>query len=323
MPENYDHQSADQDNVHHRETGTDQMGFGLESAGPADMPPAYSAALLTDSRAGARGNAPTRAAALQRMQQTYGNRAVQRFLQRAAQGAAPAAPEEDLADKIQSRAGGGNSLDSGVQGQLESGLGADMSGVRVHTDGPADQMARSVDAVAFTTGSDIFFRAGAYNPGTPEGMHLLAHEATHTVQQAAGPVAGTPSAGGVAISDPGDSYEQAAEQAAQRVVSGGPAAPVAAGGGTAGAAVQRAAEEEDPTQKKPEEEAVQAMRPATYASIQREAATEEDPQKKPEEEKAAAAMQAMRPATYASIQREEAAEEDPQKKPEDETAAAG
>src|SRR3982074_3572182 len=99
MPENYDHQSADQDNVHHRETGTDQMGLGLEGAGPAELPPAYSAALLTDARVRARGNAPTRAAALQRMQQTYGNRAVQRFLQRAAQGAATAAPEEDLADK--------------------------------------------------------------------------------------------------------------------------------------------------------------------------------------------------------------------------------
>jgi hypothetical protein len=72
---------------------------------------------------------------------------------------------------------------------LEAGLGADLSSVRVHTGGEADHLARSVDAVAFTTGSAIFFRSGAYNPGTSVGLHLLAHEATHTMQQAAGPVA--------------------------------------------------------------------------------------------------------------------------------------
>src|SRR5438874_41382 len=85
----------------------------------------------------------------------------------------------------------------------QAGLEADLSNVRVQTDGEADHLARSVDAVAFTTGSDIFFQSGTYNPGTSEGLHLLAHEATHAVQQAQGPVAGTPVTGGVALSDPG------------------------------------------------------------------------------------------------------------------------
>jgi outer membrane protein OmpA-like peptidoglycan-associated protein len=143
----------------------------------------------------------------------------QRMIQRSAGAGAPAA-DTTLAQRIDAAAGRGSRLDAPVQRQLEAGLGADLSGVRVHTGSEADHLARSVDAVAFTTGADIFFRSGAYNPATPDGLHLLAHEATHTVQQAAGPVAGTPAAGGVAISDPSDSFEQAAEQTAAGVVAG-------------------------------------------------------------------------------------------------------
>ena len=213
---------------------------------PAPQSPAL-AQLMQAGRPGGRGGDSARAALLHDMQQTYGNRAVQRYLQRAASGPAPAV-EEDLEPQISRAAGGGNRLPAPVQRGLEGGLGADLSGVRVHTDGEADHLARSVDAEAFTTGSDIFFRSGAYNPGTPAGMHLLAHEATHTVQQAAGPVAGTPHAGGVAISDPGDQFEQAADQTAARVMAGvtpaagaGGPGPGAAGGRDGGGApaVQR------------------------------------------------------------------------------------
>ena len=257
----------------------------------ADAAPAVLAHLAAHGNSSGRGNTGARATAIQRMQHMYGNRAVQRVLQRAA--APTAEPEEDVGNRIQSRAGQGSNLDGGVQRRLESGLGADLSQVRVHTDHEADHLARSVDAVAFTTGSDIFFRAGTYNPGTPEGLHLLAHEATHTVQQAAGPVAGTPAAGGVAISDPGDSFEQAAEHAAARVTQGVPAAPAAPSpAAAAGSSVQRAAAEE-------EEEPLQTMRPATYAAVQREAAEEEE-----------LPVQSMSPTTYAAVQREAAEEEE-------------
>jgi hypothetical protein len=90
----------------------------------------------------------------------------------------------------------------------------------VHTDKEADHLARSVNAVAFTAGSDIFFREGAYNPGTTQGLQTLAHEAVHTVQQASGPVDGTPSTGGVLVSDSGDRFERAAAEAAHQIVSG-------------------------------------------------------------------------------------------------------
>lgn len=138
----------------------------------------------------------------------------------AANETAAAAPGEDIGARIEARAGGGKPLDEMVQRRLEDGLGADLSGVRIHTDHEADELSQSVNAVAFTTGQDIFFREGTYNPNSTEGMQLLAHEATHTVQQAAGPVEGTPTAGGVSVSDPSDRFEQAAEQTARTVVSG-------------------------------------------------------------------------------------------------------
>jgi hypothetical protein len=62
-------------------------------------------------------------------------------------------------------------------------MGADFSGVTVHTDTQSDQLNRSVQAKAFTTGQDIFFRQGAYQPSSRSGQELIAHELTHVVQQ--------------------------------------------------------------------------------------------------------------------------------------------
>ena len=174
-----------------------------------------------------RGNASVRAAMLLQLQQAGGNRAVQRYIhstryvQRASPTTAPPVGD-DLGRRIQRRAesGTGIGLDGGIRARLETGLGADLSQVRIHTDSEADSMARSVDATAFTSGQDIFFRSGAYDPATPEGMHLLAHEAVHTVQQSQGPVDGTPAPGGVVISHPSDSHEQAATRAADRIAAG-------------------------------------------------------------------------------------------------------
>jgi hypothetical protein len=64
-------------------------------------------------------------------------------------------------------------------------MGADLSQVRVHTDANAVQLSRDLQARAFTTGPDIAFAAGEYQPGTNNGRRLLAHELTHVVQQGA------------------------------------------------------------------------------------------------------------------------------------------
>src|SRR5262249_16056441 len=59
----------------------------------------------------------------------------------------------------------------------------DFSGVRIHTGAESHSLNRAVNAIAFTTGQDIFFRDGAYNPHDSGGRELLAHELTHVVQQ--------------------------------------------------------------------------------------------------------------------------------------------
>jgi hypothetical protein len=82
---------------------------------------------------------------------------------------------------------GGQPVAAGLRTHMERGLGADFGDVRVHTDAQADQLSRAVSARAFTTGRDIFFRHGEYNPGSSGGQRLVAHELTHVVQQGAAP----------------------------------------------------------------------------------------------------------------------------------------
>jgi uncharacterized protein DUF4157 len=108
-------------------------------------------------------------------------------------------------------AGSGAPLPPELRRSFGQELGADLSGVRLHTGAEADRLACLLDARAFTTGSDIFFREGALDPGSAAGQRLLAHEAVHTVQQATGRVEGTPVVGaGVLLSDPGDRFEREA-----------------------------------------------------------------------------------------------------------------
>jgi len=72
---------------------------------------------------------------------------------------------------------------------MEPRFGCDLSKVRVHTGTRAAESARAVNALAYTSGSDVVFSPGQYQPGTSHGQKLLAHEITHTIQQsgAAGP----------------------------------------------------------------------------------------------------------------------------------------
>jgi hypothetical protein len=95
---------------------------------------------------------------------------------------ATAAPNE-VEGAIEQSRGSGQSLDEGLQGSMGQAMGADFSGVRVHTGDQANQLNQSLQAKAFTTGQDIYFRSGEYNPGSRGGQELLAHELTHVVQQ--------------------------------------------------------------------------------------------------------------------------------------------
>ncbi|HEY2518183.1 MAG TPA: DUF4157 domain-containing protein [Polyangiaceae bacterium] len=77
----------------------------------------------------------------------------------------------------------GAPLDSGARAFLEPRFGHSFAHVRVH-DGPlASESAAGVGARAYTVGSHVVFRSGAYAPTTPDGRRLLAHELAHVVQQ--------------------------------------------------------------------------------------------------------------------------------------------
>jgi hypothetical protein len=77
----------------------------------------------------------------------------------------------------------GQPLDLATRTLLESRFGHDFSRVRVYTDAKAAESARAVNALAYTVGRDIVFGSGQYRPSTPWGQRLLAHEATHVLQQ--------------------------------------------------------------------------------------------------------------------------------------------
>lgn len=116
--------------------------------------------------------------------------------------------------------GGGAPLNEGLRTDMESRFGEDFGDVRVHSGSAAETSAASVQAKAYTVGNDVVLGAGAPTLDTDAGRHTLAHELTHVVQQRSGPVDGTPTGGGIAVSSPGDSYERAAERNADRVMSG-------------------------------------------------------------------------------------------------------
>ncbi len=74
---------------------------------------------------------------------------------------------------------GGQPLSPNVRQQVEPVLGAHLGGVRVHDDAPAHRAAAQLGAKAFTHKQDIWLGAGQ----RPDDVSLLAHEATHVVQQ--------------------------------------------------------------------------------------------------------------------------------------------
>lgn len=152
---------------------------------------------------------------LTQMQRTVGNATVQRFLaQRSGQG--PSAVDDETASTIHSRRGSGQTLDDGIANKAGAVMGQDFSGVNVHTDNTADNLSRNLGAVAFTTGNDIFFRSGAYNPKSSDGQKLISHELTHVVQQGAS----TPSVQSkMTVNDPNDQYEKEADSVAEQVMS--------------------------------------------------------------------------------------------------------
>jgi hypothetical protein len=218
-------------------------------------------------------------AAVMHLQKTAGNATVSAALEE----------QEPSIVKDVVGSGGGAPLDKGTKGLMESRLGADFSDVRVHTDAKASESARSVQAYAYTVGTDVVFQSGKYEPESDSGKRMLAHELTHVVQQRSGPVAGTPAPGGIQVSHPSDRFEQAAESSADRVMSSASAqAPTSAGPAPAsvqreeddeelqGSFVQRAAEDDEELQGSFVQREAEDEEEVQGAFVQRQADAEEE-----------------------------------------------
>jgi hypothetical protein len=148
----------------------------------------------------------------ERLASSVGNRAFSALARDGAGILPDGRAHPDVEATIAHTRGSGHSLDAGVASRFSQPLGDSLADVRVHTDSTADTLARSVSARAFTTGSDLYFAAGQYQPGTSSGDRLLAHELTHVVQQR-----GAPTSGPLTVTQPGDSMEAEADRTADEL----------------------------------------------------------------------------------------------------------
>ena len=121
-----------------------------------------------------------------------GNRAILRTLEGVSR---PEDPGEREATQIAARAETWSpsspsppptGLDSGGRTAMIGLLGDAFDDVALHTNTGASRIAESVGARAVTRGRDVYFASGRYQPGTPAGARLLAHELVHTRQAQAG-----------------------------------------------------------------------------------------------------------------------------------------
>ncbi|SDC33389.1 DUF4157 domain-containing protein [Natrinema hispanicum] len=115
----------------------------------------------------------------------------------------------------------GRSLDPSIQRAMEGQMGDSLGDVRIHTGPKAAQACEQINARAFTVGNHVAFNSGEYDPESPEGQHVLAHELAHVRQQTGGAVSMLPQEDlGLEI-DPDPQLEREAEETAQQVIRGG------------------------------------------------------------------------------------------------------
>ncbi len=132
----------------------------------------------------------------------------------------------------------GAALDPATRAFMEPRFGRDFSHVRVHQGGEAERSAAEVNALAYTVGRHIVFGAGLFNPASPSGARLLAHELTHVLQQdAAGQTTGHHAQ--LAIGRHDDPWEAEADRSADAVMTRTELRPVRLPSATAGTVLQR------------------------------------------------------------------------------------
>ncbi len=90
---------------------------------------------------------------------------------------------DSVSAKIQSKRGTGQRLSDRNLQQYSHKFGRDMSDVHVHTDAESDTISRSLNARAFTIGSDVFLTKGIDPDGGGRDAQTMSHELAHVVQQ--------------------------------------------------------------------------------------------------------------------------------------------
>jgi Domain of unknown function (DUF4157) len=155
----------------------------------------------------------TELAPVERLASGVGNRAFSALAREGAGILPDGRAHPDVEAAIGRTRGSGTTLDARSRERMGSALGDPLADVRVHTDETADALARAVSARAFTTGADLYFARGQFQPSSTDGQRLLAHELSHVVQQR-----GAPTSGPLVVSQPGESLEVEADAAARELV---------------------------------------------------------------------------------------------------------
>jgi hypothetical protein len=88
-----------------------------------------------------------------------------------------------LESRINNLKSAGQPLDTATRSYFEPRFGHDFSHVRVHRDSASIDIAKSINARAFTLGNHVVMGEGEYNPLPQSGQRLMAHELAHVVQQ--------------------------------------------------------------------------------------------------------------------------------------------
>jgi len=167
----------------------------------AEMPVAEQASLVKNPEV----QGSQRVDAMLNLQQTHGNRYVQRVAELGERAAIGDSVISAILRRVQSSQGQGYPLPEPLYRRAEHALGEDLGDVHVHDDEESGQMVAQARALAFTVGQEIFVPPAAFPPRQSEEWQILAHEVVHTVQQRVGS---------------GSEPEREAEQAGQKILQG-------------------------------------------------------------------------------------------------------
>lgn len=83
-------------------------------------------------------------------------------------------------NSLQSAESASHKLPDKVRRKMEHSLGENFSDVKINQD---SDLAKELNAIAFTIGNKISFAPGMYNPFSQNGQELIGHELAHVVQQ--------------------------------------------------------------------------------------------------------------------------------------------